>query len=143
MSLDLIINSINSFPHSSGIASSASSMAAMALCFTDWERQINIKMTEEMFKMKSSFLARLGSGSASRSIYGPISSWGKTSHLKESSDIYAVPLKQKVHKIFDGFCNSIIIIDEAEKKISSTEGHRLKKNTHLLKKDFIKPTKIF
>ena len=63
------------------------------------------KMTEEMFKMKSSFLARLGSGSASRSIYGPISSWGKTSHLKESSDIYAVPLKQKVHKIFDGFCN--------------------------------------
>ena len=140
---NLIIDSSNSFPHSSGIASSASSMAAMALCITDWERQINIKMTEEMFKIKSSFLARLGSGSASRSIYGPISSWGKTSHLKESSDIYAVPLKQKVHKTYDGFCNSIIIIDEAEKEISSTEGHRLMNEHPFAKKRFYQANQNF
>ena len=43
-------------------------------------------MTEERFKIKASFLARLGSGSASRSIYGPIASWGKTSHIEKSSD---------------------------------------------------------
>ena len=133
---NLIIDSSNSFPHSSGIASSASSMAAMALCITDWEKQINPKMTEERFKIKASFLARLGSGSASRSIYGPIASWGKTSHIEKSSDKYAIPFTQKVHKIFHDFCNTIILIDDNKKEISSTEGHRLMNDHPFAQKRF-------
>lgn len=140
---NLMIDSSNSFPHSSGIASSASSMAAIALCITDWERQINSEMTEETFKIKASFLARLGSGSASRSIYGPIASWGKTSHLEGSSDRYAIPFKQKIDKIFDGFCNTIIIVDEAKKEISSTEGHRLMNDHPFAKKRFYQASQNF
>ncbi len=140
---NLKIDSSNSFPHSSGIASSASSMAAMALCITDWERQINSKMTEGMFKMKASFLARLGSGSGSRSIYGPIASWGKTSHLRESSDSYAIPFQKKTHKIFDGFYDTIILIDNNPKKISSTQGHKLMDDHPFAKDRFFQANQNF
>jgi diphosphomevalonate decarboxylase len=66
----LIIKSNNSFPHSSGIASSASAMAALSLCLMDLENYLFPKMSEAFFYQKASFLARLGSGSASRSIQG-------------------------------------------------------------------------
>lgn len=66
------IETSNSFPHSSGIASSASGMSALALCLMDMERQMNPTISEELFNEKASFLSRLGSGSACRSIEGPI-----------------------------------------------------------------------
>src|SRR5690606_10125945 len=58
------IRTNNSFPHSSGIASSASGMAALALCLMDIERQLVPGMATADFQRKASFLARLGSGSA-------------------------------------------------------------------------------
>ena len=61
---DLVIKTHNSFPHSSGIASSASGMAALALCIMSMEKALNPSITEELFYKKASFLARLGSGSA-------------------------------------------------------------------------------
>ena len=72
-----IIRSENSFPHSSGIASSASGMSALALCIKDLESQLDPEMSEEHFQRKASFLARLGSGSASRSIQGDLMIWGQ------------------------------------------------------------------
>jgi len=68
--LHLHIESSNSFPHSSGIASSASAMSALALCLVSLEKKLNGKL-EFMndFHQKASYIARLGSGSASRSIY--------------------------------------------------------------------------
>ena len=68
---DLYINSKNNFPHSSGIASSASSMSALASCLVDIESQIT--SNDNNFNLrKKSFISRLGSGSASRSIEGQI-----------------------------------------------------------------------
>src|SRR5690606_34889499 len=71
------IETTNSFPHSSGIASSASGMSALALCLMDMERQMQPDITENYFLEKASFLARLGSGSACRSLEGPIIVWGE------------------------------------------------------------------
>ena len=51
----------NTFPHSSGIASSASGMAALALCLTDLERLWTPGRDEAYYRHKASFLARLGS----------------------------------------------------------------------------------
>ena len=48
----------NSFPHSSGIASSASGMAAMALCLMSLEKILDPSMSEAYFKEKASCLAR-------------------------------------------------------------------------------------
>ena len=69
------IDTSNSFPHSSGIASSASGMSALALCLMDLEGQLNLEMKDDLFTRKASFLARLGSGSAARSIEGPLVQW--------------------------------------------------------------------
>ena len=60
------IDTSNSFPHSSGIASSASGMSALALCICDIAKEKGV-LAENDFKQTASVLARLGSGSASRS----------------------------------------------------------------------------
>ena len=57
---DIEIKSKNNFPHSSGIASSASAMAALALCVVDFEKQFHPELGEQDFFKKASFLARLG-----------------------------------------------------------------------------------
>jgi len=67
----------NSFPHSAGIASSASSMSALALCLCSIELQINKTVDSLGFYQKASHTARMGSGSASRSVYGGFNAWEK------------------------------------------------------------------
>jgi len=67
---DFKIESSNSFPHSSGIASSASAMSALALCLCSIERLLtNTQGNSIDFLRKASHIARLGSGSAARSVY--------------------------------------------------------------------------
>ena len=74
---ELVFHSENNFPHSTGIASSASSMAALALCLVHMEILIKqTHQTKETFFQRASYIARLGSGSASRSIYGGLVTWG-------------------------------------------------------------------
>jgi len=67
---DIRINSNNTFPHSAGIASSASAFASIALCICSMEKELfGTLMDETDFYRKASFIARLGSGSASRSVF--------------------------------------------------------------------------
>ncbi|MGB5500142.1 MAG: diphosphomevalonate decarboxylase, partial [Maribacter sp.] len=84
----LKIETSNSFPHSSGIASSASGMAALALCLLYMEKEMNPEMDDDFFNHKASFLARLGSGSACRSIEGDLIQWGEHKDTAGSSDLY-------------------------------------------------------
>ena len=74
---------------------------------------------------KKSFIARLGSGSASRSIEGPITLWGSSNSYLGSSDLYAINISDDVNKVFHDYQNSILIIDPGVKKISSSIGHKL------------------
>ena len=67
----LKISSSNTFPHSAGIASSASAMSALALCLCSMQEAIDeMEMPCDFFLQKASRIARLGSGSASRSVFG-------------------------------------------------------------------------
>lgn len=124
--LELSIASNNSFPHSSGIASSASSMSALALCLCSMERQLfdGLK-TESEFLRKASFIARLASGSACRSVYPLAAVWGKSAELPESSDEYAIPYEEGLHDVFKTFHDDILIISRGEKSVSSRAGHGL------------------
>ena len=125
----LSISSRNSFPHSAGIASSASSMSALALCLCTMERHlINRSPNEAHFYRRASYIARLGSGSASRSVYPYLVVWGETNHVEGSSNTYAVPYHGKVDEVFKTFHDTILIISQAEKSVSSTVGHKLMKN---------------
>ena len=122
---DINIKSENNFPHSSGIASSASSMSALASCLVDIEKINSNQQDDSYYLKKKSFIARLGSGSASRSIEGPITLWGESKSFPGSSDLYAINISQDVNQIFQDYQNSILIIDPGVKKISSSIGHKL------------------
>jgi len=131
------INTQNTFPHSSGIASSASGMAALAMNFMSLEKVLNPEMTDEYFYQKASFLARLGSGSACRSVKGNIVVWG---HERErigeanqhktigSSDLYGVEFPYTIHENFKNYQDTILLVDKGEKQVSSTVGHDLMHN---------------
>lgn len=119
----------NTFPHSAGIASSASSMAALALCLTSFEAYETGKIfSNSDFFQRASHLARLGSGSASRSVYGNLALWGKTGLVEKSSNEFAVPLQNPVHKLFQNPGVAILVVSSAQKKLSSTKGHQLMEN---------------
>ena len=130
------IESHNTFPHSSGIASSASAMSSLALCFMEIEKQINTKISKLDFIKKASFLARLGSGSATRSIEGPIVYWGNSKAYDDSSLLYGTPLNN-IASVFSTYQDTILIIDKNEKRVSSTLGHQLMKSNPYAKNRFI------
>ncbi len=121
----LSIFSHNSFPHSSGIASSASAMAALALCIVDFQKQYHPDWSDNVFLQKASFLARLGSGSAARSLSGPIMVWGQSTFFSDSTDYFAITPQVDWHPIYKHFQDTILIVDKGQKKVSSTVGHRL------------------
>ena len=124
----LLIDSTNSFPHSSGIASSASAMSALAICLCDLQDQLDKKKTaKDKFWQQASHYSRLGSGSAARSVYPYLSEWGKARGIKGSSDDHAIPFEKNLHKVFKTFQNTILIASSAEKKVSSRVGHSLMK----------------
>jgi diphosphomevalonate decarboxylase len=126
--LQLQINSKNSFPHSSGIASSASSMSALALCLCDIEREIFQDGVVEDFYQKASFVARLASGSACRSVYPVAAVWGKTSAVPESNNEFGISVGEKLHPIFTSFKDAILVLSDRAKSVSSSVGHGLMEN---------------
>lgn len=120
------IETANSFPHSSGIASSASGMSALSLCLMKMEtRMAEGEYDDAYFRKKASFLARLGSGSACRSIEGPLIVWGRHDKIENSSDLYGTRFPYDIHQNFLNYRDTILLIDEGEKQVSSTVGHNL------------------
>ncbi len=122
----LKIETSNTFPHSSGIASSASGLSALALCLVSIEKKA-LKLSDEEFYKKVSFISRLGSGSACRSIYGSLGVWGKHTSFVGSSDDYAISFND-ISPIFHSYQDTILLVDKGKKEISSTLGHDLMNN---------------
>ncbi|MBC2844352.1 diphosphomevalonate/mevalonate 3,5-bisphosphate decarboxylase family protein [Winogradskyella flava] len=118
------IETSNTFPHSSGIASSASGMSALALCLLSIEEDLGVDYADDYFNKKASFLARLGSGSACRSIEGELVVWGQNKST-ESSDLFGIKYDGEVHSNFKNYQDTILLVDKGEKQVSSTVGHKL------------------
>jgi len=133
------IHTSNTFPHSSGIASSASGMSALALCLVDLENWLchpepalsadrhsrRASLIEGDFTKKVSFLARLGSGSACRSIEGDLVVWGEHSKIDGSSNLFGIKYPFQVHENFNNYQDTILLVDKGEKQVSSSVGHNL------------------
>jgi diphosphomevalonate decarboxylase len=127
--LALKIDSRNSFPHSSGIASSASGMSALVLALCSIERNIfKTHTSEEEFLQKASFLSRLASGSASRSVHPNFAVWGHHPEIENSTDELAIPLPFRVNEKFGALCDAILITNSKQKEVGSSEGHNLMQN---------------
>ncbi len=115
--LDIKIESINTFPIASGCASSASSMAALVLAIASALKLENIISKTELTK-----IARLGSGSACRSIFGGICEWEKGN----KDDSMAVQLYEKNYWDLG---IKLIIVSQKEKDVSSSLGMKITKET--------------
>ena len=130
--LSLKVESRNTFPHSSGIASSASSMSAFVMCLMEIERSLSPEPVEgskgrpiDLDLQKASYFSRLASGSASRSVYPKMALWGATPCFEGSSDEYAVSLENDIHPVFKTYHDSILIVSGETKSVSSRAGHAL------------------
>jgi len=114
------VMSKNSFPKASGIASSASGFAALTLAAS---LAANLKLSERDL----SILARLGSGSACRSIPDGFVEWKEGS---KNEDSYAHSLYGPDYwEIYD----LIAVVGENSKKVSSTEGHAIAESSQFYK----------
>lgn len=102
----------NSFPKSSGIASSASGFAALTLAAS---AAAGLKLSER----ELSILSRLGSGSASRSIPSGFVEWKKG---KNSLSSYAYSLYPPS---FWDIRDILAIVSDKAKKTTTTEAHKL------------------
>lgn len=137
--LNLKVESRNSFPHSSGIASSASSMSAFVMGLIEIESLLVGLLTDSralvdsvpepvegpINMQKASFFSRLASGSAARSVFPKMALWGKTEAYEGSSDEYAVSLSEYIHPVFKTYRDSILIVSGETKSVSSRAGHAL------------------
>lgn len=124
--LVLKIQSKNTFPHSAGIASSASSMSALALCLTSIERAVCQQNMEDLaFLKQASHYARLGSGSAARSVFPYASIWGHVDDYSDSSSMNAIGIANDLHEDVKSLKDYIFIVNIQEKAVSSTKGHQL------------------
>jgi len=104
--------SSNNFPTKAGIASSASGFAALACASCD---AAGLKMGRK----ELSILARMGSGSACRSVLGGFVEW-KAGKQRGGRDSYSVQLAQKSH--WKGIVDIVAITDAGRKKIGSEKG---------------------
>jgi diphosphomevalonate decarboxylase len=120
------IDSENNFPHSAGIASSAAGLSSLALCLNSMNYNLaGLKPDMDDFLMEASSMSRLGSGSASRSVYGGYTTWGEIEGVADTSDLYCSKLPFDVHPDFLGIEDAILIIHSGEKSLSSSKGHDL------------------
>lgn len=132
-----IIRTENTFPHSSGIASSASGFGAIAKCLMSLDEMFSGKLSEEESLKKASFLARLGSGSACRSLYNGLVVWGESDEVEGSSDLFAVKYPDsEIHEVFKDFNDWVLLIHEGQKSVSSTVGHGLMKTNPYAERRF-------
>ncbi|MFT6126946.1 MAG: diphosphomevalonate decarboxylase, partial [Flavobacteriaceae bacterium] len=74
------------------------------------------------------FLARLGSGSACRSIKGELIVWGAHENIQGSSQLFGIQYPYQVHDNFKNYQDTILLVDKGEKQVSSTVGHNLMKD---------------
>ncbi len=108
----MLIVSKNNFPASSGMASSASGIATLIYVLN---AALELKLTQR----ELSIIARQGSGSACRSVFGGIVVWKKGSN-PDGTDSYA-------EQIFDEnywaeLTDNIVIVTQEKKKVSSRAG---------------------
>lgn len=114
---DFILRSANDFPSDCGLASSASSFAALTLCSYRALRELQA-LTPEDYREKAvwrdvatmSELSRQGSGSSCRSFYAPWAKWS-------DKGVEAVDLPGGLHHL-------VVVVEDGVKQVSSSEAHK-------------------
>ena len=108
-----LVISKNNFPTAAGLASSASAFSALAYatCLAFEKEEVN-------HWNLMSVMARLGSGSACRSLWGGWVHWPK-GKLSDGSDSHGIPLYDENHWDLSVI---VAVVDDQKKPISSRDG---------------------
>lgn len=103
-----LIKSGNNFPSDCGLASSASSFAALTLAASALAEKSGV---QDLNRFELAEFSRKGSGSSCRSFFGPWALWSPTGvHPMD------LPLTQLKH--------SVVVVEAGRKTVSSSEAHR-------------------
>jgi diphosphomevalonate decarboxylase len=108
----LVIASKNNFPTAAGLASSASGFACMTFCLAELYN-LDLEMSE------ISRIARVGSGSACRSLFGGFVKW-EMGIEEDGSDSMAVQVAREDE--WPGMEALVLVVSDARKDTGSTEG---------------------
>lgn len=108
---NFLVESANNFPSDCGLASSASSFAALTLAAAEMFQKINPQPWGADKKYLSE-LSRQGSGSSCRSLFSP---WALWQH--EYAQSMAIPMTD--------FHHLVVIVEDSKKQVSSSEAHKL------------------
>ncbi|KAF1318765.1 Diphosphomevalonate decarboxylase, partial [Globisporangium splendens] len=120
----LHIVSENSFPTAAGLASSAAGYACLVAALAE------LFEVDEQFPGHLSTIARQGSGSACRSLYGGFVRWEKGGEHDDGRDSRAVQVADEHH--WKELCAIICVVNDNEKDMSSTSGMKTSKDTSAL-----------
>ena len=112
-----IIRSSNNFPLGVGLASSASSFAALSLAASRVVGANNIRPNIQIAIDKIAQLSRIGSGSSCRSFYAPWVLW-------DNESVQALDFPHYAHLM-----HQVVIINAKEKAISSSQAHQYVKTS--------------
>lgn len=108
---NFLVESANNFPSDCGLASSASSFAALTLAASQMFQRLKPQPWGEDLKTLSS-LSRQGSGSSCRSLFTPWALWAR-----EYAEPVVFPYQKLLHQV--------LIVEAAKKEISSSLAHKL------------------
>lgn len=123
---NFIVRSNNTFPHGSGLASSASSFAALTKCASLALSELTHSALPSVETQAD--LSRQGSGSSCRSFFSPWAVWNE-----ERVEPIALPYETLSHEV--------IVIDRTEKNVSSSEAHRRIRSSQLYADRSLRATK--
>jgi len=111
--LRVTVVSRNTFPTAAGLASSAAGYACLVSTLAD------VFQVKETYKGELSTIARMGSGSACRSLYGGFVRWSMGSKL-DGSDSLAIQVATETH--WPELKLLIAVVSEKKKDTGSTDG---------------------
>ena len=108
------IASYNTFPTAAGLASSAAGYAALVSAL------VELYGAKESFPGEFTAIARQGSGSACRSLYGGFVAWRQGGAKEDWSDSIAEQVATECH--WPEIRAVILVVSDAKKETSSTDG---------------------
>lgn len=123
--ISLDIKTQNNFPTACGIASSASGYAALTMAIADVLQLKKHLSTKEFYEWCTEW-ARLGSGSATRSI--PLDQGEKFVAWERSEEATRTAFISH-HKKWEELKHCVVVLDNSPKNHSSSDGHKLAKTS--------------
>jgi len=122
----MTITSRNTSPNSQGIIMPSNIFSSLALCLCSIEERFEGSVTgNKDFFQKASYLARLGSGSSCRSVYGGYVVWADSEEHPTFSNLYGQPYPFEVHPTFQNIQDTVLIVSKERTNISNHDYHAL------------------